>query len=150
MEEKQTDKKPQAQENSEPQSDGGNGKAPGNVIDVTEEQFKEAAGADPGSDIEVISAEEMNKRLGDLLSGEEEPGNEFVAYLVAELRAGNAEYRQVQQAIQELNQRLGQLQKRAIQLQGEQSKYAKDIQRWMDRDTSKPTGKTPEKESDDG
>lgn len=148
----------QARSGEKPSS-GGNGKdsTPPNVIDVSEDEFKKAAGADPDSEIEVISNEEMakieaekNRRLGDLLSGKEKPANEFVSYLVEQLRAGNAEYRQVELTIQEINQRLGTLQKRAIQLQGEQGKYAKDILRWMDRDLNKSTGDEPGKESDDG
>lgn len=127
-----------------PEETGGNGKAGG----MTEEEFKATVGGDPDKPVEVVTDDQMKERLGALLSGQKEPANEFVAYLVGQLRAGNAEYRQVQQAIQELNQKLAQLQRRAIQLQGEQNKYAQDIMRWMDKD--KPTGKQPGKESGDG
>lgn len=127
-----------------PEETGGNGKTSG----MTEEEFKAAVGGDPDKPVEVVTNDQMKERLGALLSGQEEPSNEFVAYLVGQLRAGNAEYRQVQQATQELNQKLAQLQRRAIQLQGEQNKYAQDIMRWMDKD--KPTGKQPGKESGDG
>ena len=113
---------------------------PDNVVEVSPEEFKKAAGADPDSEIEVVTNDQVKERLGKLLAGQEEPSNQFVAYLVEQLRSGNNEFRQVQQAIQELNQKLAQLQKRAIQLQGEQNKYVQDIMAWMDRDLTKPTG----------
>jgi len=97
-------------------------------------------GADPDKPIEVITHNQTQARLGALLAGKEEPKTEIVAYLVEQLRASNVEFRQAQAAIQELNQRLGQLQQRAIQLQGEQQKYSRDIIEWMDRDMNKPTG----------
>jgi len=129
-----------------PEKTDGNGKSEG----MTPQEFQEAVGAYPDKPVEVVTNDQMKERLGALLSGKEEPSNEFTAYLVEQLRVGNAEFRQVQQAIQELNQRLAQLQKRAIQLQGEQNKYVQDIMRWMDRETSKPTGEKPGEESGDG
>lgn len=114
---------------------------------ISLEEFAKVAGADK---IDVVDNEQIKERLGLLLAGKEGPSNEFVAYLVEQLRSGNNEFRMVQQHIQEVNGRLAQLQKRAIQLQGEQNKYVKDITAWMDRDIDKSTGEEkPRKEDTD-
>ena len=118
-----------------------------NVIPMGTKEFVRQVGADPTTEIPAITNDELKARLGALLSGEEEPANEFVGYLVEQLRAGNQEYRVVEQTIKELTVELNQAQKRAIQLQGEQAKYARDIMAWMDRD--KPQGNKP-KESKNG
>jgi hypothetical protein len=96
--------------------------------------------------------EAMKQRLAALIDGKIPPPNEFVKYLVERLRSGNEEFRVVQQNIQQQNQRLGELQKRAIQLQGEQGKYVQDITAWWDRITEKKTEgdtKPPKEETDE-
>lgn len=101
-----------------------------NIVPITEDQFKQSIGADR---IEAVHSDVMKKQLSDLLQGNIPPPNEFIGYLVDQLKAGNNEFLVVQQNIQELNLRLGKLQKRIIQLQGEQNKYVKDIFCWLEK-----------------
>lgn len=102
------------------------------------DELSAAIGADrveavPSPPLDPAAQEVMKQRMAALIDGKIPPPNEFVKYLVDRLRTGNEEFRVVQQNIQELNNRLNQFQKRAIQLQGEQNKYAQDITAWWDR-----------------
>lgn len=104
------------------------------VINMSQDQFKTAMGIPAGAKIEAISNEEVKARLNRLITGKEPPPNKFVAYIVKKVQAGIEEFKTVQANMQELNTRLSQVQKRAIQIQGEQSSYFQDIMVWWNEE----------------
>jgi len=111
---------------------------------MTLDEFKKAVGADRVEVVETATPtpEQTKARLADLMSGKTPPPNDFVAYLLAKLKAGTEEFGVVQRNVKELNDRLIEFQKRAIQIQGEQNQRVQDVMAWWDRNL---TGGEPEK-----
>ena len=118
------------------------------IVEMTEENFQ--AQIAKAQQEQQTQGAEATARLNRLLAGEEEPKNEFVKYLVERVRAGTEEYKVVQSNLQELSNRVAQLQKRAIQIQGIQDEYAQSIVQWWDRDTKLTGDDTPAKEDENG
>ena len=119
---------------------------PGNIIEMTEEEFRaQISRADPDRQ---ATAAQVQARLNRLLSGQEKPKNEMVAYLVDRLRNGRDEFQLLQTNIQEVSTRLKEQQLRLIQLQGEQNNRAKDVAAWWDRDMKTEPGELAKEASD--
>lgn len=106
------------------------------------EEFRkrmEVAGSAAPSETQVLEqartiqerkVQQFNKRMEALMSGKAPPPNEFVAYMLKQLRNCGAEFEAVQANIRELSKRLQGFQDRALVLQGEHNKYIHDIQQW--------------------
>lgn len=86
--------------------------------------------------------QELNQRMQELMSGQSQPPNEFVGYLLEKLKECRMEHDAVQRNIRELSQRLKQMEERALMLIGQHDKYVADIQQW-DRPLEKETKEQP-------
>ena len=80
----------------------------------------------PKAPMDEAAIERFNK----LMSGEAEPPNAFVAYLVQKANGSNAELIALQNNIQQGEQQLAQMRQQALRLQGEVNKYVEDIRAW--------------------
>ncbi len=75
-------------------------------------------------------AQELEKRLNDLLEGKEPPPNKFVSYMLDKIRAARKEFDELRGAMQKARAALMSMERRQLVLQGEHNKYIEDIMVW--------------------
>lgn len=93
-------------------------------------------------------------RLRALMSGEVEPPNEFVAYLISKARTCKKTFEGVQNDIQKVRKQLKQLEGEALRLEGQHNSYLQDIEAWdralpVEVPGKSSTGEKPKEENDD-
>lgn len=95
------------------------------------DELAEDLGADK---IEVIQNDykQRQQQIVDLLDGKVKPNNEFVAYMLQQMRETVSETKVTQENLAQVNQRAGQLQQRLIELRGIQNQMARDILSWQE------------------
>lgn len=118
--------------------------AEGSVIDLPPEMLQHKA-----AQVQQQQQKQVSARLGLLMDGKEKPKNEVVEYFLDRLRDGRQEFQVTQTNIQEVSNRLKQLQARALQIQGEQNKRVEDIVAWWDRDMKTNAGEGPPDKGED-
>ena len=73
---------------------------------------------------------ELTQRMQRLLTGKIPAPNEFVGYMLEQMRSCRAEFEALQANIREMENRLTAMRNRSLVLQGEHDKYIQDIQQW--------------------
>jgi len=115
----------------------------GRVVDMAgKTSGREAAVLQEAASIQRQKQTQVNQRMQALLSGKTPPPNEFVAYMLTEVKNTQAEFTALQASIREVENQLQAMKSRAIALQGETDRYFRDIHQW-----DRPLGASQPKEN---
>jgi len=96
----------------------------------TEQQPDDEAILRHAAELQQRKLKELNERVTSLLKGEAKPPNEFVAYLLRQIRGARQEHEEVNQQIQQLTSQLQTLRQRQAGIEGGYNNRIADLQHW--------------------